>query len=284
MTDTPERPFDPVASIRGFLLLDAAVRLLIYGAALMVTFVTVTAMEAWPHAAMANANWQVAWDWATTVILMIVLFNMSYVAILIILRLPIPQPREGTYPLGRGMRIDRQLVWSCLLAVLTKARHKAPFPGFLVFHVANIPPLCWIMGPVFGPKSRSCYILEPTILDPHLVTLGRNVVIGFGTTLAGHYQERDRIVIRRTIIEDDVVIGAHSAISGSHIKKGAMIGAGSIVMPGTLVGPGELWSGNPARRRRVVTAPDSIAEASKPEPETENRPRWTDEEEPALQG
>ncbi len=284
MTDTPKKPHDPIASMRGFLILDAAVRLLIYGAALTVTFVAVTALDAWPRSAIVNADWRVAWEWASAAILMITLFNTAYVAILIVLRLLIPQPREGAYPIGPGVPVDRQLVWSCFLAVLTKARHHAPFPGFLVFHVANTPPLHWIMGPVFGPKSRSCYILEPTIIDPHLVTLGRNVVIGIGTTIAGHYQERDQIVIRRTIIEDDVVIGAHSGVSGSHIKKGAMIGAGSMVMPGTVVGPGELWSGNPARRRRKLGLLSGGAETPKPDPDVATEPRWMDEEEPARQG
>lgn len=103
-------------------------------------------------------------------------------------------------------------------------------------------------------------VIEPGILDPHLVTIGRNVVIGFGSCIAGHFQDRDRVVIRETIIEDDVLIGAMSAMSGVHIKRGAIIGAGSILMPGTVVGEGEFWSGNPARRRQ---RPAPTASASK---------------------
>jgi acetyltransferase-like isoleucine patch superfamily enzyme len=116
--------------------------------------------------------------------------------------------------------------------------------------MANLPPLKWLMDSIFGPKSKSCYVTDPCILDPSHVTIGRNVVIGFGTTLAAHFQEQDAVLIKQTIIEDDVLIGGHCAISGVHIQRGAVIGAGSVVLPGSMIGPGEYWSGNPARRRR----------------------------------
>ncbi|MFQ5430584.1 MAG: DapH/DapD/GlmU-related protein, partial [Phycisphaerae bacterium] len=116
--------------------------------------------------------------------------------------------------------------------------------------VANLPPLCWLMNRVFGPRSQSCYVTDPRIIDPHLVTIGRNVIIGFGSMIAGHHQEQDRVVIQPTVIEDDVLIGGYAAISGAHIKKGAKVGAGSVVLPGSVIGEYEYWSGNPARRRQ----------------------------------
>jgi len=243
-------------ALRGFLLLDMFVRLMVWSGALALTLAVFAALDAWPGSDLRGMNLSAAWDWSQKLVHMILLFNLFYVLILIVLRLPIPRPKPGRYATAPGQPLDRQLIWSCLIATLTKARYEPPFPGFLVFHIANLPPLCWLMSPIFGPKSRSCYIAEPTILDPHQVTIGRNVVIGFGTTLAGHYQEKDHIVIKPTIIEDDVLIGAHSALSGVHVKKGASIGAGSIVLPGSVVGPGEHWSGNPARRRRVTKAND----------------------------
>jgi acetyltransferase-like isoleucine patch superfamily enzyme len=143
------------------------------------------------------------------------------------------------------------LIWATLLMTLNKARYFPPFPGFLVFQVANLPPMCWLMGPICGPKSRSCYAIEPAILDPHLVELGRNVVIGFNATIAGHYQERDAWILKRTVIEDDVVIGGHVVIYGGvHIGVGATVGAGAIVLPNTVIGPNEFWGGVPAKKIR----------------------------------
>ena len=241
---------DRAGALRGFLVLDLAVRLFIWSAALVLTTAACTALGAWPERSIIGADLALAWRWGLCLAGWVALFNVFYVVILLVLRLPIPTPKEGRYS-GIDRRLHPQLVWSCLLAVLTKARYGAPFPGFLVFHVANLPPLRWLMGPIFGPRSRSCAMSDLRIVDPYLVTIGRNVVIGSFTTLTGHYQDREAIVLKRTVIEDDVVIGGDCALFGGvHVKSGSMIGAGSVVLPGTVVGPNEFWAGVPAKRIR----------------------------------
>lgn len=258
--DTNPQPGDTLNALRGFVFLDLAVRLAVYLLALTAALTTLLAIKTWPVKLETGASFSAAWEWSAFVGIGILLFNLFYVALLVFFRLPIPQPKPGEYTLVPGKIPAPAMIWSCLIATLTKARYEAPFPGFLVFHISNLPPLCWLMSRIFGPRSKSCYVTDPGILDPHLVTIGRNVVIGFGSCIAGHFQDRDRVVIRESIIEDDVLIGAMSAMSGVHIKRGAIIGAGSILMPGTVVGEGEFWSGNPARRRQ---RPAPTASASK---------------------
>lgn len=257
MTKDAEKIQDPLNPLRGFLVLDAAVRLLIWGASMTAALWALSALGAMPRIPTGPLNWGTSWGIAKSLIQGIIFFNFAYVLVLILLRAPIPTPKPGEYSMAPGEKLDRQLVWSCLIATLTKARYEAPFPGFLVFHAANVPPLAWLMSPVFGPKSKSCYVTEPNILDPHMVTLGRNVVIGFGSSVAGHYQEHNRVIIKPTIIEDDVLIGAHVAMSGVHLKTGSVIGAGSVVIPGSVVGRYEYWSGNPARRRSYLRKEES---------------------------
>jgi hypothetical protein len=184
----------------------------------------------------------------------VLLFDLLYVGHLLVGRLIIPTPKEGRYDLSAGS-LNPQLLLAGLLSALTKARLQPPFPGFLVFHLANLPPMRWLMNAVFGPKSRSCYVTDPCSLDPHLGTIGRNVVIGFNTTIAAHFQKRDSVRVLRTTIEDDVLIGGCSAVSGAHVKRGAVIGPGSIVLPDSVIGENEYWSDNPARRRRVLPPP-----------------------------
>jgi carbonic anhydrase/acetyltransferase-like protein (isoleucine patch superfamily) len=244
------KPTDPRQALQGFLLLDVIVRLFIWSTAFVLTTAAFTALVAWPERGLLDTDLRSAAQWGWRGAVWIILFNLIYVAELAVLRLPIPTPREGRYATN-VRRPDRQVLWSCLVALLTKARLEAPFPGFLVFHLANLPPLRWLMEPIFGPKSRSCYVTDPRIIDPHLVSVGRNVVIGFGATVAGHYQERDAVVFKRTIIEDGVIVGGHVGIAGgAHIKPGAVIGAGSVVLPNTVVGANEFWWGVPARRVR----------------------------------
>ncbi len=237
-------------ALRGFLLLDLFVRLLIWTGALGLSIGAFNALGLWPGESLVGAGWGLAWFWAKRIGWCIVFFNVFYVAELLVLRLLIPRPKEGRYPISGGAP-NRQVIWTAMLGTLTKARYEAPFPGFLVFQIANLPPMCWLMGPIFGPKSRSCYATDPRILDPQGVELGRNVVIGFNATIAAHYQERDALTIKHTIIEDDVVVGGHAVIFGGvHIKPGSIIGAGAIVLPNTVIGPNEFWGGVPAKKIR----------------------------------
>ena len=249
-------------SLQAYLVLDLVVRITIWGTAVGLTSAVFTAVDGWPAGSLIGADWGCAAAWAIRLCHWVILFNLIYVCELVVLRLLIPTPKEGRYSTADVGKLDRQLVWCCLIGILTKARYEAPFPGFFVFHVSNLPPMCWLMGPIFGPKSRSCYFTEPRVLDPSLVEIGRNVVIGFGSSISGHVQLRDAVVIKRTTIEDNVVIGGHSVIFGGvHLKAGSMIGAGAIVLPGTVVESNEFWAGIPARKVGSVCEEDTSAPA-----------------------
>jgi len=245
-------------ALRWFLVLDLFIRLFLWTGALGLAFGAMNSLNWWPHENLEGAGWGLCWVWGKRIGGFVIFFNLFYVSGLIVLRMLTPTPTEGRYPLNGGPP-NRQLLFSAILGALAKARYDAPFPGFFVFHVANLPPLCWLMGPIFGPKSKSCYAVDPNILDPQGVTLGRNVTIGFNTTVAGHYQDREALTIKRTIIEDNAVVGAHSAVGGgAHIKAGAVIRAGSIVLPNTVVGENEFWGGSPARRLRELPPTESL--------------------------
>lgn len=247
------KPVDPRNGLRMFVFLDMFVRLAVWLIAFVSATATINALHGWPQVAM-TADLGSAWAWGRRLVDWIVLFNLFYVAVLVLFRLPIPTPREGEYPIGTGQKFDVQVIWSCLVGVLTKARLEAPFPGFLVFHISNLPPMCWLMNAIFGPRSKSCPGAEVYVLDPHLVTIGRNVVLGINAILAGHHVGRESIVYKKTIIEDDVVIGGGvRLLSGVHVKRGAMIAAGSVVLPDTVIGENEYWWGVPARKFRTLT-------------------------------
>ncbi len=231
----------------GFLLLDLWVRLTLWSTSLGLTTAVMTALQAWPAGNPLAGDPGLTMLWAKRIGQWVILFNVIYLLELLLVRLPIPTPREGVYS-TKGFP-DRQLVWITLLGVLTKARYQVPFPGFLVFHLANLPPLCWLVSRIFGPKSQSCYATEPEILDPSLVEIGRNVIIGYGTRIVAHIQEADKVTIQKTIIEDDVLVGGEvSILAGVRLRKGCVIGARSLLLPGTVVGPHEFWAGIPAKR------------------------------------
>ncbi len=265
-TQQTPRSNDPCRVLQGYLLFDMLIRAFIWSSSIALTCTVFSAFGWWPDTGPAGGL-GAAVLWSAGIAWWVIVYNLVYVAELVLLRWPIPTPEPGVYStagkLDLKKRGGRQLFYACLISFLTKARYEAPFPAFLVFQTANLPPMRWLMGPIFGPKSRSCYVTEPTILDPSFVEIGRNVVIGSGTDIAGHCQLPDLVSLKKTTIDDDAVIGANCTIFGGvHIRRGAMIGAGSVVAPYTVVGEREYWHGVPAVKIRDLPRPGHLLETA----------------------
>src|ERR1043166_6820709 len=244
MTNPAHSP-DNRHSIQALLLLDVVVRLFIWSLSFAITATLMSKFALWPDPAPWHANWSTCWRWGQSFSTAILIFNFAYLAILIALKLPIPATREGRYEM-RG-NLDRQLMWAGFNAVLTKARLEALFPAILVHQISSLPLIFWVVSRTLGPRSRSCNVTQPILGDPHMITLGRNVVIGYGASIVAHTQDRDGLTIARTIVEDDVLIGAESVIyGGCRISRGATILGGAVVKPFTHLGPNEVWGGVPA--------------------------------------
>jgi len=243
-----KRP-DAAPALRGFLLLEAVVRLFIWSSSLATTVTLLTMLHAWPMQPLVGSDAAGAVRWSGVLARFVVLYNLVYLAELLVLRALLPSPREGEYTLVPGQQWSWRLLSMALVGILVKAKGQPPFPAFLLFHVANLPPMCWLVARIFGPRSRSVLVLDPPMPDPHLTEIGRNVVVGNMTSIIAHTQYRDRFELRKTVIEDDVMIGAHALIySGCTIRRGAVVYGGSIVRPNTTIGENEAWGGVPARK------------------------------------
>jgi carbonic anhydrase/acetyltransferase-like protein (isoleucine patch superfamily) len=75
-------------------------------------------------------------------------------------------------------------------------------------------------------------------MDTHIdddVTVGHNAVIHACTL-----KNRAFIGISATVLD------------GAVIEEGGMLGAGGLLTPGKVIGPNELWTGAPAKLRRVM--------------------------------
>jgi hypothetical protein len=248
-----DKPHDPRNALRCYVGLDLFVRVLIWSTAGVLASYSMGRLAGSLTGNPFSGDLAVALRWGTYLACWVLLYNLFYVALLVVLRLPIPTPREGRYSMLPGQPISLQVIWSSFVGVLTTARLQAPFPGFLVFHISQLPPMCWLMNSIFGPRSKSAFATDPRVIDPHMVTIGRNVILGLNATVAGHYVERNLIVFKRTVIEDDVIVGGSVRILGGvHVKRGAVITAGSVVLPGTVIGENEFWWGVPARKFRTL--------------------------------
>ncbi len=87
------------------------------------------------------------------------------------------------------------------------------------------------------------------ILFPQDITVGRDVIIGYNSTILCHGYMRHGYQRGPVTIEDDASIGAGCTIlPGVTIGKGAVVGAMSLVRED--IPAGEFWAGVPARKVR----------------------------------
>lgn len=99
-----------------------------------------------------------------------------------------------------------------------------------------------------GTPDFCCQIKSPIILPHGLngIIIARNVVIGNNVAIYQHVTIAESDKTKKTIIEDNVIIGAGAVIlNNSHIGKDAKIGANAVVI--TDVPEGATAVGVPAR-------------------------------------
>ncbi|WLR50525.1 acyltransferase [Bacillus tianshenii] len=97
-----------------------------------------------------------------------------------------------------------------------------------------------------GEKTAFAFMVVPDIMFPELITVGRNSVVGYNTTILAHEYLIEEYRLGKVEIGDEVMIGANSTI-----LPGVKIGDGAVVSAATLVHrdvpAGALAGGNPMR-------------------------------------
>src|SRR5271165_6707883 len=145
-------------------------------------------------------------------------------------------------------------------------------------------------GPIFSLDGVTPAIAADAFIAPSAAVIG-NVVIGSETGIWFHCLVRgdmnsirigartniqDATVIHidsggmDTFIGDDVTVGHNAVIhactlknrafvgisatvlDGAVIEEGGLLGAGGLLTPGKVIGPNEMWTGSPAKLRRVM--------------------------------
>ena len=86
------------------------------------------------------------------------------------------------------------------------------------------------------------------ILDPALIEVGDNTIIGYDAVLCPHAVEGSRVFFAKIKVGNDVTIGMRSMImAGVTIEDGAIIAAGSFVKKGSYIKTGEVWGATPPK-------------------------------------
>ncbi|CAM4086744.1 acyltransferase [Saccharibacillus endophyticus] len=133
----------------------------------------------------------------------------------------------------------------------------SPWKGvknFVFIQIARYCPILelknWIYRRILhmkvGRDTAFGLMVMVDVFFPEKITIGRNTVIGYNTTILAHEYLIREYRLGEVIIGDEVMIGANTTIlPGVTIGDGAVVAAGSVVHrdvePGTFVG------GNPLR-------------------------------------
>ncbi|MCL7748979.1 acyltransferase [Halalkalibacter alkaliphilus] len=126
--------------------------------------------------------------------------------------------------------------------------------NFIVIQIARYTP--WIsvknwlyrtfLGMKVGDETAVALMVMMDIMFPERITIGRNSIIGYNTTILAHEYLIKEYRLGDVVIGDEVMIGANTTI-----LPGVTIGDGAVVSAGTLVyrdvPAGAFVGGNPMK-------------------------------------
>ncbi|MFX1371787.1 MAG: DapH/DapD/GlmU-related protein [Promethearchaeota archaeon] len=169
----------------------------------------------------------------------IVFFSIFFAKILLIIVNAIHKPREGIFlriPEDRDYRywslrntIKRWPIWLA---------HKFPFPF--------LDNICF---KVFGVKTKFSNSLFEGWVDTEFIEFGKDVVVGQGAIVQSAVIIGNLLIIRKTVIEDDVRIGSHAIVMpGTHIGNKCILAANSVTTVGQVLDKNYVYVGIPAKK------------------------------------
>ncbi len=197
--------------------------------------------------------WRFLWDYerpvhfytflpllAVLMYVTIVFSGIIFAKILLIIVNAIHKPREGVFlriPEDKDYRywslrntIKRWPIWLA---------HRFPFPGIL-------DNICFKM---FGVKTKISNSLFEGWVDTEFIDFGKDVVVGQGAIVQSAVIIGNLLIIRKTIIEDDVRIGSHAIVMpGTHIGNNCILAANSVTTVGQVLERGCIYVGIPAKK------------------------------------
>ncbi len=151
----------------------------------------------------------------------------------------IHKPREGVFLRHHS---DKDYRYWSLRSVIKKwplwISHKFPFP-----FMNNI---CLRM---FGVKTKYSNSLFEGFVDTEFLHFGKHVVIGQSAIIQSAVIVGNLFIIRKTIVEDNAVVGAHSILMpGTHMKKDSILAGSSMTTVGQELEEGWVYLGAPAKK------------------------------------
>jgi carbonic anhydrase/acetyltransferase-like protein (isoleucine patch superfamily) len=101
---------------------------------------------------------------------------------------------------------------------------------------------------MFGVKTRMSNSLFEGWVDTEFIEFGRDVVVGQGTIVMSSMIIGNLLIIKKTVIDDEVRIGSHAIVMpGTHIKKRSVLASNSVTTVDQKLDEGYIYVGVPAK-------------------------------------
>ncbi len=181
-----------------------------------------------------------------------ILVSLIFAKIILIIVNLIHKPREGVFLRHQS---DKDYRYWSLRSTIKKwpiwLSHKFPFPF--------MDNLCFKM---FGVRTKLSSSLFEGWVDTEFIEFGKNVVVGQGAIVQSAIIVGNLFIIRKTIIEDNVVIGAQSVVMpGTHMKRNSILGGHSLTTVGQELEECFIYLGAPAKKfKKNVFLEDGLEE------------------------
>ncbi len=145
------------------------------------------------------------------------------------------------YP-GRYEMDDSLFTYWKLFTVLYEFGRGALLPFTTVF----ARPVVAVM---FGAKIGKDIALGGKLVDPQLISIGEEAIIGQDSVITAHTIVSGAIILQPVKIGARATVGVNAVLmSGVEIGSDSVVTAGSVVKPDTIIPEKELWGGVPARK------------------------------------
>ena len=167
----------------------------------------------------------------------------------------IHKPREGVFLRHKS---DKDFRYWSLRSVIKKwplwLSHKFPFP-----FMNNI---CLKL---FGVKTKFSNSLFEGFVDTEFLDFGKNIVIGQSAIVQSAVIVGNLFIIKKTVLEDNVMIGAHAIVMpGTKMRENSILAGSSLTTVGQEIEEGWIYLGAPAKKyKKNVFFDDNLEEIIK---------------------
>jgi len=196
-------------------------------------------------------NWNFLYDWKLThfyiflpllcVLMYITIVFVSLISakLLLIIVNIFHKPKEGVFLRDKSNKDYRY--WSLRNTIKRWPiwlSHRFPFPF--------LDNICFKM---FGVKTNFSNSLFEGWVDCEFIEFGNNVVVGQGSIIQSATIIGNLLIIKKTIIEENVRIGTHAILMpGTIVRRNSIVAASSVTTVGQEIEEGWIYVGIPAKK------------------------------------